>query len=141
MLQRILLLASLTLCFAFLLFAQKRDGGQLSLPATSPTSGSQMFHAYCADCHGHDAKGNGPLVAVLKVVPPDLTTLAQRNQGKFPVEQVSRIIRGPSGNAAHGSREMPIWGPVFRNMDKGHKGGAEVRIKTLTSYIASLQVR
>ena len=138
--QRIFLLASMALCFTFLSLAQKR-GGELSLPPTSPTSGSQMFQSYCADCHGRDAKGDGPLVAVLKVAPPDLTILAKRNQGKFPVEQVSRIIRGPSGNAAHGSREMPVWGPVFRNMDKGHKGRAEVRIKTLTSYIASLQVR
>ena len=141
MLQRVLLLASAALCFAFLSLAQKRGGGELSLPPTSPTSGPQMFQAYCADCHGRDAKGGGPLVAVLKVAPPDLTTLAKRNQGKFPVEHVSRTIGGPSANAAHGSREMPIWGPVFRNMDKGHKGSAEVRIKTLTSYIASLQVR
>ena len=120
-------------------FAQKRDG--IHLAPTPPTSGPQMFQAYCSDCHGHDARGNGPLVAVLKVVPPDLTTLAKRQNGKFPAEEVSATIRGDSGKAAHGSREMPIWGPVFRNMGKGHKGEAEVRIKALTSYLAGLQVK
>ncbi len=122
---------------ALIVFAQKRTS--IQSPATSATSGSQMFHAYCADCHGRDAKGNGPLLAVLKVAPPDLTTLTKRNGGKFPGKKVSATIQGQSGKPAHGSREMPAWGPIFRKMAKGHDGEPELRIKTLTSYIASLQ--
>ena len=122
---------------AVVLSAQKR--GTIRLPSTSPTDGPQMFHAYCADCHGRDAKGNGPLVVVLKGTPPDLTTLAKRNGGKFPGKKVSATVRGESSPAAHGSREMPVWGPVFRKMGKEKKGDPELRIKTLTSYLASLQ--
>ncbi|HUJ11528.1 MAG TPA: c-type cytochrome, partial [Verrucomicrobiae bacterium] len=29
-------------------------------PATSPSSGKEMFMSYCASCHGKDAKGDGP---------------------------------------------------------------------------------
>ena len=62
--------------FAFPLSAQTRSAKQMSLPITSPTSGSEMFRAYCADCHGTSGKGDGPLVAILKLAPPDLTSLA-----------------------------------------------------------------
>jgi len=139
MVARILLLAVLAVSLASL--AQKRETEPIPLPRTSPTSGAEMFRAYCADCHRHDAKGNGPLTAVLKVVPPDLTTLARRNNGKFPFDGVHRTIRGESKIAAHGSREMPMWGPVFRTMAKGDQGEAQLRIKTLTKYIESLQVK
>lgn len=135
MVPRPLLSVLLLLSLAPLCAAQK----QIPLPRTSPTSGPQMYRAYCADCHGQDAKGNGPLTAVLKIAPPDLTSLAQRNKGQFPYERVQRTIRGESKIAAHGSREMPMWGPVFRSMAKGNKGEAQVRIKTLTRYIESLQ--
>jgi len=64
----------------------------------------------CAPCHGEDAKGNGVLTPVLKVPPADLTTLARRNDGVFPIAAVNEIIDGRTLIAAHGTREMPIWG-------------------------------
>ena len=43
--------------------------------------GKQEFELHCAVCHGLDAKGNGFLGASLKIVPPDLTSLAKNNGG------------------------------------------------------------
>lgn len=139
MATRTMLFVTLVLPLAFLAAAQKRVPGQIPLPRTSPTSGQEMYRAYCADCHGEKGKGGGPVVPVLKVVPPDLTTLTKRNSGTFPYDHVYKTIDGDAAPAAHGSREMPIWGPVFRDMGKGHKGEAKLRMKNLASFVASLQ--
>jgi hypothetical protein len=36
--------------------------------------------------------------------------LAKRNDGEFPIAAVNEIIDGRTLIAAHGTREMPIWG-------------------------------
>jgi cytochrome c553 len=43
------------------------------------------YIASCATCHGEDGKGNGPLSAELKTRPADLTVLAKKNNGVFPI--------------------------------------------------------
>jgi mono/diheme cytochrome c family protein len=73
-------------------------------------AGKTAYLSSCAACHGEDAKGNGVLSPVLKVPPADLTTLARRNDGVFPIAAVNEIIDGRTLIAAHGTREMPIWG-------------------------------
>ena len=102
--------------------------------------GDNLYKAYCASCHGVDAKGNGPMAAWLKVQPSDLTRIAARNGGKFPLERVDRIISGdevlPSG---HGTRAMPIWGPVFSQVTRDQDLG-RVRIDNLARYLRDLQV-
>jgi len=50
----------------------------------SPTSGKEMFHAYCAACHGMDAKGDGPAASVFRRRPSDLTKLAFETWRKIP---------------------------------------------------------
>jgi mono/diheme cytochrome c family protein len=75
--------------------------------------GRQVYEAQCAVCHGLDAKGNGPYAASLKVPPADLTTLAEKNGGIFPVERITKVIDGRTEIAAHGPRDMPIWGARF----------------------------
>jgi len=77
---------------------------------TSPASGQEMFQSYCAVCHGKDAKGAGPASEALKTTPPDLTTLAKRHDGKFPVDYVNSVLRNGIKTPAHGSSEMPVWG-------------------------------
>jgi mono/diheme cytochrome c family protein len=76
----------------------------------NPDPGRQAYELQCAVCHGMDAKGNGFYTASLKVAPPDLTTLSNRNGGVFPVDRVTKVIDGRAEIAAHGSRDMPIWG-------------------------------
>ncbi len=78
--------------------------------AWAQDAGKAAYLSSCAACHGVDAKGGGFVSAVLKTPAPDLTTLAKRNDGVFPIAAVSEIIDGRMLIAAHGNREMPIWG-------------------------------
>ena len=102
-------------------------------------SGKQLYVSYCAMCHGTDAKGGGPFSPQLKVWPPDLTQMAKKNKGTYPAMRVAESIDGEFGKAAHGSREMPIWGPVFRSMAHGRQDSAQVRINSVVKYLETLQ--
>lgn len=106
---------------------------------TSPASGAEMYRSYCAVCHGLDGKGNGPAVPALKSSPGDMTLLSKNNGGKFPELKVYNTIRGEVGYTAHGSKDMPIWGDVFREMGRGDTAQTALRIRNLTKYIESLQ--
>ncbi len=110
-------------------------------PPTPPPSASADYVASCAACHGKDAKGNGPAAAALKVPPPDLTTLARKNHGLFPKTRVYQIIVHGGSMAAHGSKDMPMWGPAFRSTDRQDQTAAEARVRKLVDYLETLQVK
>ncbi len=107
---------------------------------TSAGSGKEMFDAYCASCHGVDAKGGGPAAAALKQQPTDLTLFAQKNGGKFPTREVMTSIRDVTQNV-HGSKDMPVWGPIFSSIGNSNPGIVALRVNNLTKYIESLQVK
>jgi mono/diheme cytochrome c family protein len=102
--------------------------------------GPALFKAYCASCHGLTAKGDGPMAKSLKVKPADLTRLVH-NSGTFPLTRIDRIISGeeqpPSG---HGTREMPVWGPIFSYVERDQDLG-RVRIDNLARYLRDIQVK
>ena len=100
--------------------------------------GPDLFRAYCASCHGTDAKGHGPAAAALKISVPDLTVLARNNRGQFPSNRVRSTITGEKVLASHGSREMPIWGPVFHQIEWDVDRG-NVRLENLVKYLESIQ--
>ena len=103
--------------------------------------GPELFKAYCATCHGKDAKGGGPMAASLRSAPPDLTRIAVRNGGSFPFLEVQKIISGErQPPATHGTREMPVWGPIFSEVTWDQDLG-RVRIYSLTMYLESIQVK
>jgi mono/diheme cytochrome c family protein len=103
--------------------------------------GPDLYKAYCAVCHGSDAKGNGPLAKWLRTAPADLTRIASRNGGAFPLARVRRVISGAeSVSAGHGTREMPVWGPIFSQIDRDQDLG-RVRIDNLARYLESLQTK
>ncbi len=106
---------------------------------TSPASGKEMFMSYCASCHGKDAKGDGPAASALKTPPADLTALAKTSGGHYPDMKVTSVLRGEAKLAAHGTQDMPVWGPVFWKMSQGHESEGTQRIANLNHYIASLQ--
>jgi mono/diheme cytochrome c family protein len=110
-------------------------------PLIQSVRGDNLYKVYCSTCHGDDAKGNGPMAMWLKVHPADLTRIAARNGGKFPLERIDRIISGdealPSG---HGLRGMPVWGPVFSQVTRDEDLG-RVRIDNLARYLRDLQTR
>jgi len=108
---------------------------------TSPASGKEMYTNYCAVCHGTDGKGNGPAADALKTPPSDLSILAKNNGGKYPALKVASAIRGDAKVPAHGSREMPVWGNLFRSVSQGHDSEVDQRVANLTKYIESLQAK
>jgi mono/diheme cytochrome c family protein len=70
-----------------------------------------------------------------------LTTLAARNRGLFPAARVKAFIAGgPVTVPAHGSSEMPVWGPIFKVLDPSDTL-ADARIENVVAYIQSIQVR
>jgi mono/diheme cytochrome c family protein len=117
----------------------KKEIKHVPIKPTSAASGQEMYKSYCAVCHGTDATGKGPAADALKVPPTDLTTLAEKNGGKYPALKVSAIIRGEEVLAAHGSKDMPIWGRLFWSMSKGHEAEVQQRVANLNKYIESLQ--
>ena len=98
-----------------------------------------MFTSYCAACHGAEGKGNGPAAEALKTPPSDLTALSKNNGGKYPALKVTSAIRGDVAVGAHGSKEMPVWGNLFRTISGGHETEVDQRVANLVSYIKSLQ--
>jgi mono/diheme cytochrome c family protein len=109
--------------------------------STSAASGKEMYTSYCAVCHGTDGKGGGPAASALKTPPADLTLLSKNNGGKFPAPKVSSILRGTSDLPAHGSEEMPVWGPLFRSISGGHETEVQQRVANLTHYVETLQAK
>jgi hypothetical protein len=100
--------------------------------------GPDLFRAYCASCHGSDGKGHGPAAAALKTSVADLTVLAKNNGGEFPSNRVRRTIMGENVLVSHGSREMPVWGPIFHQIESDVDRG-NVRLENLVQYLESIQ--
>lgn len=102
--------------------------------------GVDTFKAYCASCHGPAAKGDGPAAKALAKTPADLTKIEQRH-GKFSRVDVENVIRGTQEMMSHGSREMPIWGPVFDAVNSNDKALVTLRVNNLVSYLQSIQTQ
>jgi mono/diheme cytochrome c family protein len=110
--------------------------------AIPTVAGKENFEAYCAVCHGKDAKGNGPAAPGMKAPVPDLTRLAARRGGQFDARAVENIIRGinKTPNPAHGVEEMPIWGYVF-DPYYSDREVTTLRVTNLARYLESIQQR
>jgi len=106
---------------------------------SQPDSGKQMYKDYCAVCHGMDGKGNGPAVEFLKAPPPDLTTMAKRYGEKSLVPKVTLILRSETESKAHGTLDMPIWGPLFSSVSHHNDQVVLLRIHNLSKYVDSIQ--
>jgi hypothetical protein len=60
----------------------------------------------------------------------------------FPRTRVTQYVAGggamPGG--AHGSAEMPVWGPIFLSLDPSDRM-ALIRIDNLVQYLESVQAK
>jgi mono/diheme cytochrome c family protein len=116
---------------------KKKNPGRL----INSIEGRALYTTYCAVCHGSDARGHGPMASALKVPPADLTRIAERNGGIFPMTRVERVIAGEEPLlSGHGTREMPLWGPIFSQVDDDKDLG-RVRIDNLTRYLMAMQTK
>jgi cytochrome c553 len=115
-------------------------GGQESRPLAIDSLGAtDSYVFYCAPCHGRSGKGDGPVAPSLRARPADLSTLAERNGGTFPRERVAAYISGIGRPiTAHGTSEMPVWGPAFRALDASDRRAA-VRVSAIVDHLESLQ--
>ncbi len=114
---------------------------KVPIQPTTSVAGKDLYHEYCAVCHGPSAKGDGPAASALKPAPSDLTRISAKNGGKFPELQVQHIINGEGDEpAAHGSKEMPMWGKLFRHMGPNEDLGT-VRVYNLMKYIEGIQAK
>ena len=106
------------------------------IPQTKAGDAAVMFQTYCAVCHGKEGRGDGPAAKALAKTPADLTSLAARNNGTFPETRVRRYIEGVDDVAAHGTRDMPMWGDLFRSLNRDT---AQIRVQALAEYLKAMQ--
>jgi mono/diheme cytochrome c family protein len=110
--------------------------------ASVAQDGRDTFLRYCASCHGPAGRGDGPLAASLTRPPADLSQLARKNGGRYDPSSVMETIDGRRQIAAHGSRDMPVWGAIFEEEERGTPYPAYqslVRSRFLVDYLATIQ--
>jgi mono/diheme cytochrome c family protein len=112
-------------------------------PGVSETrSGAQLFANHCAACHGRLGEGDGPVAAIMTTNVPNLRTLAQRNNGTFPLDSVRGYIDGRELPVSHGDRQMPIWGDIFGwgSEEQPHSEQlVEQRINAVVDHLRAIQ--
>lgn len=138
--KRVLLLL---LCGASLAILQALPR-QIAMAKQQP-AGKEEYRESCAACHGLSGHGDGPVAKHLKIKPPDLTQLSRKRGGKFPVDELYRLIDGRQTKGIHGERAMPIWGDRYKVKATKEFGGygAETavrdRIVKLVEYLRTIQ--
>lgn len=107
-------------------------------------AGKPAYDRNCAVCHGREGKGDGVAAGMLTVKPADLTQISKNNGGNFPFWRVYRVIDGREDVKGHGTRDMPLWGEVFR-MEASASITAQSqvrgRILELVYYLQSIQAK
>jgi mono/diheme cytochrome c family protein len=104
-------------------------------------NGEISFALYCVSCHGESGRGDGPVAEALAKPPTDLTTLTARYGGVFPAEEIYSYVDGRKDVAAHGTRQMPVWGNIWSDVDMAEtdEESVDIRLRELVAYIRSIQ--
>jgi len=135
MVRRVLVVATVFCLWAASAQAQPQIKKEPIKPVNASDAGA-MFQSYCSPCHGKSGRGDGPAAAAMKKTPADLTKISARNGGTFPDVKIKRYIEGLDEVSAHGSRDMPVWGELFRALSRDT---AQIRVQALSDYLKSLQ--
>ena len=124
-----------------------------AMAADKPDWGKREFESNCAVCHGKSGRGDGPYAGIVadNQGGSDITQLAKKNGGVFPIYKVTQTIDGRNVVKAHGPRDMPIWGDDYlaraselaRHAESPFDAEAYVqyRIFALAEYLYRLQVK
>lgn len=116
--------------------------------------GKMEYMNNCASCHGKDAKGGGPVAAVLSIKPSDLTMISKQFSGRFPEDHIYKVIDGRDMINPHGDTDMPVWGDRYMSMaqkeadriafpfyEQDAQALAFGRITSLVDYLESIQIK
>jgi mono/diheme cytochrome c family protein len=115
-----------------------------AVAAEPETPGQVTYVRYCGACHGQDGKGNGPVANWLTAKPTDLTQIAKKAGGEFPMIKVIQAIDGTTTVRAHGDSDMPVWGDRFRaeiEASMNHQAQVRGKIFLIADYLRSIQVK
>lgn len=120
-------------------------GGSSAAAASQKSvgQGRTYYLRYCASCHGENGDGRGPIASSIKEQPADLRLLSEKFGTPLSIERVAAYIDGREAVAAHGPREMPVWGERFFDIwnAKGSPGGMQGRIKDIVLYLRTIQLK
>jgi mono/diheme cytochrome c family protein len=129
------ILPAMMVCAAFVMCA-----GTVGDAFAVDPSGKELYLKYCGACHGPEAKGDGVVSQLMRPQPTDLTQVAKRNGGEFPVMKMMRIIDGRETPRGHGDADMPVWGEVLQSAgdEDVHTKGVVMQI---TEFLRTVQVK
>lgn len=100
-----------------------------------------VFDRNCSECHGVGAS-EPRYVEEFGAKAPDLRRLWSRYGTPLPRERLAEFIDGRADVAAHGPREMPVWGRELYKELPDNKSVREMRAGTidlLLDFIESVQ--
>ena len=110
----------------------------------SPSSGRTVFLNSCVSCHGVAGRGDGPLATELEVKPADLTKIAARRDGLWPMVEVMSIIDGYHRRTLR-REKMPIFGDLAEgklvpfDAGDGRVVPTPVTLIALANYLETIQ--
>ena len=125
-----------------LLLAVLSVAGSAAAGETRVSKGHELFLQHCAACHGSKADGHGPLADQLSPRPADLRQLSKKYGNPLREDQIARFMDGRSEVAAHGSREMPVWGEeMWQNPEAKEKPNqVSDSVADIIRYLQSIQI-
>lgn len=107
-------------------------------------SGRTVYNDKCAVCHGFTGRGDGDLADGLDPRPADLTQIAARRDGVWPMLEVMAIIDGYTKRYLPGS-DMPIYDEFLEgdlvtfDTGNGIRQKAPANLLSIARYLETLQ--
>lgn len=112
--------------------------------AADTSAGRALYMDHCAACHGAGGTGDGPMASLVTVEVPDLTEIATRSGGTFPMARVVQTIDGRIALRGHGG-PMLVYGQILGGgsavVDGPDGSPIETRgdIVSIAEYLQSIQ--
>ncbi len=135
-----LLLAPLGLALVLFTFGCRQASEQDIEHRVQVAAGKSSFRAYCAGCHGHDGKGDGPAAEYMTIPPADLTQITKR-YGEFPSALIYNRIDGTIQEFPGASQQMPHWAEIWSETDTEWDSDREIRLRIneLIAFLETIQ--